>query len=151
MRVNTTSSSASNSFCADCLISREYLTTRAGAFQAGCAVLLIRNALFLPPRFRHKAVPKVLPDGPVFFQIDQDTDLAALLVSHVLDSAHGSIVLQNMTSAHCTCAVSPRTLLSDRMDILLLGREKSCRVKTPRKPRAFLCVLASLRDNLFFQ
>src|SRR5437773_6013779 len=123
MRVNTTSSSASNSFCADCLISREYLTTWAGAFQAGCAVLLIRNALFLPARFRHKAVPKVLPDGPVSFQIDQDTDLAALLVSHVLDSAHGSIVLQMMAPAHCTCAVSPRTLLSDRMDILQLGRE----------------------------
>src|SRR5213075_2612510 len=95
--------------------------------------------------------PESPPRWPVFFQIDQNTDLAALLVRHVLDSAHGSIVLQMMTSVHCTRAVSSRTLLSDRMDIVQLGREKSCRAKTPRKPRAFLCVLASLRDNLFFQ
>jgi hypothetical protein len=60
----------------------------------------------------------------MFFQIDQDTDLAALLVSHVLDSAHGSIVLQMMASVHCTCAVSARTLLSDRMDMLRSGRGK---------------------------
>src|SRR5450755_2139221 len=93
-RVNSASSSASNSFCADCLISREYLTTRAGTFQAGCAVLLIRNALFLPARFRNKAVPEVLPYGSVFFQVDQNTDLAALLIGDKLDSAHGSIVLQ---------------------------------------------------------
>jgi len=69
-RVNSASSSASNSFCADCLISREYLTSRAGAFQAGRAVLLVGNAFFLPARFRHKAVPEVLPDGPVLFQVD---------------------------------------------------------------------------------
>ena len=76
MRVNS-ASCASNSFCADCLISREYLATRTGAFQAGCAVLLVRNALFLTARFRHKTVPEVLPDRSVFFQVDQNTDLAA--------------------------------------------------------------------------
>src|ERR1022692_1962614 len=56
MRVNSGSPSASNSFCADCLISREYLSTRAGAFQAVCAVLLVRNALFLSARFRNQPV-----------------------------------------------------------------------------------------------
>ena len=56
--------------CAVHLISREYLTTRAGAFQASGAVLLVRIALFLPARFGHKAVPEVLPDGPMFFQVD---------------------------------------------------------------------------------
>src|ERR1022692_4139373 len=68
--VNSGSPSASNSFCADCLISREYLSTRAGAFQAAGAVLFVRNALFLSARFRNQPVREVLPDGPVCFQID---------------------------------------------------------------------------------
>src|ERR1039457_865580 len=94
MRVNSVSSSASNSFCADCLMPIEYLSTRAGAFQAVRAVLLVRNALFLPARFRHKTLPEVLPNGPVFFQIDLNGYLAAFLVGHELDSGHGFIVLQ---------------------------------------------------------
>jgi len=57
-----------------------YLTTRAGAFQAGSAVLLVGNALFLPARFRHKTVPEVLPDGSIFFQVDLNGHLAALQV-----------------------------------------------------------------------
>jgi hypothetical protein len=50
--------------------------------------LLVRNALFLPARFRHKTVPEVLPDGPLF-QVDSYTYLAALLIGDELDSAHG--------------------------------------------------------------
>ena len=50
------------------LISREYLTTRACAFQEGRAVLFVRNALFLPARFRYKAVPEVLPMARCFFR-----------------------------------------------------------------------------------
>src|SRR4051794_34218175 len=51
------------------------------------------NALFLPARFRHKTVPEVLPNGPVLFQVDQNTDLAAVLISDKPDSGHGSIIL----------------------------------------------------------
>ena len=69
-RANSVSSSASNSFCADFLISREHLTTRGAALQAAGPALLVRNALSLPARFRHKTVPEVLPDGPVLFQVD---------------------------------------------------------------------------------
>ena len=63
MRLNCVSSSASNSFCAADLISREYLTTRVRAFQAVGAILLVRNALLLPARFRNKTIPEVVPDG----------------------------------------------------------------------------------------
>src|SRR5258706_3602761 len=80
MRVNSTSSSASNSFCAECLISREYLTTPAGAIQTGCAVLLVRNTPFLPPRFRHQNLPAVLPDGPPILQVEPKTKLAPRLI-----------------------------------------------------------------------
>src|SRR5450756_1250851 len=105
MRVNSVSSSASNSFCADCLMSRGYLSTRAGALQAVGAVLLVGNALFLPAGFRHKTLPEVLPNGPVFFQIDLNGDLTAFLVGHELDSDHGFIVLQQGFAAHPTPTV----------------------------------------------
>jgi hypothetical protein len=95
--------SASNSFCADCLISREYLTTRAGALQACCAVLLVRNALFLPARLRNQTVPEVFPYGSVFFQIDENTDLAAPLVGDKLDSTHGPIVFHVALGSRPSC------------------------------------------------
>src|SRR5450759_275152 len=100
MRANSVSSSASNSFCADCLMTRAYLSARASALQAVRAVLLVRNALFLPAGFRHKALPEILPNGTVFFQIDLNGDLTALLVGHELDSGHGFIVLQQGFAAH---------------------------------------------------
>jgi hypothetical protein len=74
-------------------MSREYLTTRAAGLQAVGAVLLVRNALFLAAGFRDKAVPEVLPDVSVFLRVDQNTDLAALLIGDKLDSTHGSIFL----------------------------------------------------------
>ena len=40
------------------------------------------------------AVREVLPDGPVCFQVDQNADLAPLLIGHKLNSGHGSIFLQ---------------------------------------------------------
>ena len=39
--------------------------------------MFVRNALFLPARFGDQSVAKLLPDGAVFFQVDQNTDLAA--------------------------------------------------------------------------
>jgi hypothetical protein len=94
IRVNTESSSESSSLCAECLISSEYLATGACAFQAGRAILLVRNALFFPPRFRHKTVPKIFPEGAVFFQVDENPDLAALLIGDELDSGHEFNALQ---------------------------------------------------------
>ena len=78
----------------------EYLSTRAGALQAVRAVLLVRNALFLPAGFRHETLPEVLPNGAVFFQIDLNGDLSAFLVGHELDSGHGFIVPQRGFAAH---------------------------------------------------
>jgi hypothetical protein len=43
---------------------------------------------------RIQAVPEVLPDGRVFLQVDQNTDLAALVIRDELYSGQGSIVLQ---------------------------------------------------------
>jgi hypothetical protein len=50
----------------------------------------------------------------VFFQVDQNADLAALLIGDELDSAHGSIVLQGdgigilaLFSAPTTIGVPP--------------------------------------------
>src|ERR1035441_2874292 len=36
----------------------------------------------------YKPVPEVLPDGPVFFQVDENAHFAALLVGDILDSGH---------------------------------------------------------------
>ncbi len=91
IRANSLSSRASNSFCAGGLISIAYLSRRAGAFQTVRAVLFVWNALFLPARFRNKAVPEVLPNGPVFFEVDENAYLAALLIGDKLDSAHDSL------------------------------------------------------------
>ena len=82
------SSRESNSPWAECLISSEYLATGACAFQASRAVLLVRDALFFPPRFRDKTVPEILPDGTVFFQVDENPDLSAFLIDYELDSGH---------------------------------------------------------------
>jgi hypothetical protein len=81
-------SNESNSLCADCLSSSEYLSTGASAFQTGRAVLLVGNALFFAPFFRHKTVPKILPDGTVLLEIDQHRDFAALLIGDELDAGH---------------------------------------------------------------
>src|ERR1700685_2690653 len=94
MRVNSASSSTSISFCADCLMSSEYLGTRADALQAFRAVSLVRNGPLLSARLRHKAVPEVLPDGPVLFQVDLNGHLAALPIGDKLDPGHDSIFLQ---------------------------------------------------------
>ena len=79
-RTNTASSRESNSFWTDCLISREYLATSARALQAGCAIVFVGDAFFLAPRFGDEAVPEILPNGPVLFQVDQNADLAAFLI-----------------------------------------------------------------------
>ena len=39
----------------------------------------------------------------MFCQLDQNTDLAALLIGDKLDSAPGFVVLRVKASAHCTC------------------------------------------------
>lgn len=75
------------------LISRAYLSTWPGALHTAGAVLLVRNTFFLAARFRYEAVPEVLPDGAVLFQIDQHTNLAAPLIGDELDSAHASIIV----------------------------------------------------------
>jgi hypothetical protein len=48
-RAKTASSRESNSFWADCLISREYLATSARALQEGCAIVFVGDAFFLAP------------------------------------------------------------------------------------------------------
>src|ERR1039457_5656674 len=106
-RVNGGSSSASNSLCADCLISREYLTTRVATLQAACPVSLVWNGLFFAPRFRHQTVPEVLPYRPVFFQVDENADLAGFLIGDKLDSTHDFIFLQVTASAPCTSISLP--------------------------------------------
>src|SRR3982751_1885999 len=106
MRLNSVSSSASSSFCADCLISSECLTTRRGMFQALGAVLRIGNAFFLAARFRNHPVQEVFPNGPEFFQVNEDTDLAALFIGDKLDSGLGFIFLQG-SSEHSTFPARP--------------------------------------------
>ncbi|MGD0617318.1 MAG: hypothetical protein ABSB67_06620, partial [Bryobacteraceae bacterium] len=78
------------------------LATWAGAFQAACAVLLVRNALLFAARFRHQTIPEILPDGPVFFQVDQDADFAAFIIGDKLDAAHCPVLPQMDASAHRT-------------------------------------------------
>jgi hypothetical protein len=80
--------------CADGLISSAYLTTGACAFQAVGTVLFVWNAFFFPARFRNQAIAEILPNCPVFFQVDKNTDFAAVLVSHVPNAGRGFIVLQ---------------------------------------------------------
>src|ERR1035438_7233318 len=72
-------------------MSREYSGTGVATFQAVPAVLFVRNAIFLPARFRHETVPEVLPNGPVFSQVDFNGHLAALLIGDKLHFGHGSI------------------------------------------------------------
>src|ERR1019366_8867544 len=93
MRANSASSSESNSFCADCLMSREYTGTGVDTFQPVRAVLLVRDSLFLPTRFRHKTVPEVLPKGAVFLEVDLNGYLAALLIGDKVYSGHSSSLL----------------------------------------------------------
>ena len=63
-------------------------------FQASRAVLLVGDGSFLAARFRYKTAPKIFPDGAVFFQVDQDPDLAALLIGDELNSGHEFSALQ---------------------------------------------------------
>jgi len=94
MRVNNASSTASNSFCADGLISIEYLGTLSSALYSIRSVLFVRNPLFRAPRLGHQAVPKVLQNSTILLQIDLDGNLPALIVGDKVDSAHEFIVLQ---------------------------------------------------------
>jgi len=57
--------------------------------------LLVRNALFLPARFRDQSVPEIFQRRAVFFQIDLNGHLAALFIRHELDPIHILIVLQS--------------------------------------------------------
>jgi hypothetical protein len=109
---NSASSSASNSFLRR-LLDFERVLNHAGGCASGGAVLLVRYAFFLPARFRHKSVPEVLPDGPVFFQVDRNTGLSAFLIGDKLDSALGFIVLHVRASPHCPCAPCPRNRHAD--------------------------------------
>src|ERR1035437_8711028 len=74
--------------------SSESLATGTSVFKASRAVLLGGDGSFLAARFRHKTVPKIFPDGAVFFQVDQDPDLAALLIGDELNSGHEFSALQ---------------------------------------------------------
>src|SRR5208283_5934213 len=79
-------------FCADCLMSSEYLAPWPHAFQAGCAVLLVRYALLFAARLRNQPVLEVLPDRPMLFQVDEHADLVALLIGYKTDSGHGPVL-----------------------------------------------------------
>jgi len=56
-------------------------------------VLLVRDALFPAARFADEAVPKVLPQRPVFFEVDDGSRFAALVVGDELDSRHALVPL----------------------------------------------------------
>src|SRR5579884_663203 len=56
--------------------------------------LFDRYSLFLAARFRNQPVPKILQYRAVFFQIDLNGDLSALLIGDKLDTDHRAIILQ---------------------------------------------------------
>src|SRR5216683_2570896 len=85
MRANSALSSASSSFWADALMSRENLATRTSTLHAIRPVLLVRNAFLLAARFGDEAIPEILPNGAVFLQVDEHSGLAALGVGYELD------------------------------------------------------------------
>jgi hypothetical protein len=60
--------------------------------------LLVRDALFLPPRFGNETVPEVFPDGAVLFQVNENTHLAAFLIGDELNTAHILIILEALTA-----------------------------------------------------
>lgn len=65
-----------------------------GAFQAGRAILFVRNAFFFLPRRRYETILEISPDGAVFFQVDENSNLAALLIGDELDSGRRFIVFR---------------------------------------------------------
>lgn len=89
MRANRASSSASSSFCADGLIWIEYSATRMAALQTTGTILFVGDAPLLSAGLGDEAVPKILPERPVLFQVDYHRRLAALVVGQKLDSGHG--------------------------------------------------------------
>src|SRR5665213_2012344 len=98
MRLKSVSSSASNSFCADSLISRSYLVMRKAASQTSGAVSLVRNALFLSAILGNEPVPKILPDRAMPLQVDLHSHAIAFLVGYESNTSR-----QCLCFWHCLC------------------------------------------------
>jgi hypothetical protein len=64
-------------------------------FYEACLYLFQRNPLLVPPRPGDKHVLDVVPQFPMYFQVDLTGHLAALLIGDELDPTHGFIVPQN--------------------------------------------------------
>src|ERR1035441_9929617 len=70
--------------------------------------LFERDAFFVPPRPGHQHVLNVLPQRPVFLEVDYRRRLAALRVSDELNSGHGPSLLESCgTCSHSSCHASP--------------------------------------------
>ena len=62
--------------------------------QPGNPILVVRDILFLPPRLRDEAIPKVLPYRSVLLEVNEHADLTAFVFGNELDSGHGFIFTQ---------------------------------------------------------
>ena len=80
MRAKTASSSASSSYLADRLSSSEHLAMGAAALQAGGPVFVVRNALLLAARLRHKPIRRLFPECPVLSKINLHRDFTPSLI-----------------------------------------------------------------------
>src|ERR1017187_6231841 len=85
-----------------------YLATELAASDQVGLYLFERDAFFMPPRPGNQHVLNILPQGPVFLEVDYRRRLAALPVSDELNSGHWRCLLGPCgTCSHSSCDAWP--------------------------------------------